>query len=104
MSDPVPAPTCSHCGGPSIGLPLCQKCRNEYGTVQGRLRTIGVLGNKHIPVQYLRGSAAQRRAVLAGLLDTDGTVSAGGSVDRKSVGVGIECVSTGNYGRSTDTI
>ncbi|WP_267903525.1 replicative DNA helicase [Rhodococcus sp. JT-3] len=80
MSDPVPAPTCSHCGGPSIGLRLCQKCRNEYGTVQGRLRTVGVLGNKHIPVQYLRGSEAQRRAVLAGLLDTDGTVTAGGSV------------------------
>ncbi|MGF7121978.1 replicative DNA helicase [Rhodococcus sp. TAF43] len=44
------------------------------------LRTLGVLGNKHIPVQYLRGSETQRRAVLAGLLDTDGTVTHGGSV------------------------
>lgn len=50
------------------------------GTLQARLRTIGVLGNKHIPMQYLRASEAQRRALLAGLLDTDGTVTHGGSV------------------------
>ncbi|AII07712.1 replicative DNA helicase [Rhodococcus wratislaviensis] len=80
MSDPVPAPTCAHCGGPSIGMRLCQRCRNEVGTLQARLRTLGVLGNKHIPIQYLRGSELQRRWVLAGLLDTDGTVTAGGSV------------------------
>lgn len=77
---PVPAPTCSHCGGPSCGLVLCQSCRNMVGTLQARLRTIGVLGNKHIPMQYLRASEAQRRALLAGLLDTDGTVTHGGSV------------------------
>ncbi|MCX2713589.1 replicative DNA helicase [Mycolicibacterium sp. J2] len=76
----VPAPTCSHCGGPSIGLVLCQRCRNTVGTLQARLRTIGVLGNKHIPSQYLRASESQRRALLAGLLDTDGTVTHGGSV------------------------
>lgn len=45
-----------------------------------RLRAIGVLGNKHIPVEYLRASEAQRRALLAGLLDTEGTVTADGSV------------------------
>lgn len=50
------------------------------GTLQARLRTIGVLGNKHIPTEYLRGSEAQRRALLAGLLDTDGTVTVGGAV------------------------
>lgn len=50
------------------------------GTLQARLRTIGVLGNKHIPTGYLRGSEAQRRALLAGLLDTDGTVTASGAV------------------------
>lgn len=80
VSAPVPAPTCSECGGPSCGLKLCQSCRNRFGTVQARLREIGVLGNKHIPMAYLRGSEAQRRAVLAGLLDTDGTVTAGGAV------------------------
>ncbi len=37
-----------------------------------RLRAAGVLGDKHIPVAYLRASESQRRALLAGLLDTDG--------------------------------
>ena len=77
---PMPAPSCTRCGGPSCGLVLCQDCRNTVGTLQARLRTIGVLRNKHIPMQYLRASEAQRRAVLAGLLDTDGTVTHNGSV------------------------
>jgi replicative DNA helicase len=38
------------------------------------------LGDKHIPRQYLRASVAQRRALLAGLVDTDGTVNRSGSV------------------------
>ena len=49
-------------------------------TLQARLRTLGVLGNKHIPLNYLRASEEQRRALLAGLLDTDGTVTAGGVI------------------------
>jgi replicative DNA helicase len=72
--------TCPDCGGPSAGLAQCQACRNEHGTVQALLRTLAVLGNKHIPVQYLRGSVAQRRALLAGLLDADGTVTPSGVV------------------------
>ncbi|WP_330234186.1 replicative DNA helicase [Nocardia sp. NBC_00508] len=79
-SAPVPAPRCPNCGERSIGLRLCQKCRNTVGSVQARLQTLGVLGNKHIPVDYLRASESQRRALLAGLLDTDGTVTHGGSV------------------------
>nr|WP_064440099.1 replicative DNA helicase [Hoyosella altamirensis] len=54
--------------------------RLENDTAQARLRTIGVLENKHIPTEYLRASEAQRRALLAGLLDTDGTVTHGGAV------------------------
>jgi replicative DNA helicase len=80
ISDAVPSPTCDRCGGPSVGLRLCQTCHSTVGTLQARLRTIGVLGNKHIPMEYLRGSEAQRRELLAGLLDTDGTVTAGGAV------------------------
>ena len=34
----------------------------------------------HIPIQYLRASREQRLALLAGLLDTDGTVNRTGSV------------------------
>jgi len=52
----------------------------SHGTVQAGLRTVGVLGNKHIPLAYLRGSEAQRRALLAGILDTDGTVTSTGSI------------------------
>ncbi len=74
------APTCPRCGVATCGLALCQLCRWKYGTVQGLLRTIGVLGNKHIPGEYLRGSERQRRDLLAGLLDTDGTVSPSGVV------------------------
>jgi replicative DNA helicase len=39
-----------------------------------------VLNNKHIPAEYLRASESQRRDLLAGLLDTDGTVTNTGSV------------------------
>jgi replicative DNA helicase len=39
------------------------------------LRTLGLPGNKHIPAIYLRASIAQRRALLAGLLDAEGTVT-----------------------------
>jgi replicative DNA helicase len=48
--------------------------------VTGLLRTLGVLGDKHIPLAYLRASETQRRALLAGLLDTDGTVTPTGNV------------------------
>ncbi|MFE2755971.1 replicative DNA helicase [Actinosynnema sp. NPDC059335] len=80
ISDPVPAPTCPDCGAPTSGLRRCQGCHHDHGTVQALLRGLGVLGDKHIPAAYLRASIAQRRALLAGLLDTDGTVTAGGSV------------------------
>jgi replicative DNA helicase len=37
------------------------------------LRSLGVVGNKHIPSCYLRGSQEVRLQVLAGLIDTDGS-------------------------------
>ncbi len=80
VSAPVPAPTCADCGGPSCGLVRCQSCRDDHGTVPALLRGLGVLGDKHIPAIYLRASEAQRRRLLAGLLDTDGTVNPTGSV------------------------
>ncbi|WP_244892076.1 replicative DNA helicase [Nocardia beijingensis] len=79
-SAPVPAPRCPNCGERSIGLRLCQRCRNTVGSLQARLRSLGVLGDKHIPIEYLRASEQQRRSLLAGLLDTDGTVTHGGAV------------------------
>jgi len=40
--------------------------------LQKHLKIIGVLGNKHIPVTYLRSSFHQRLGLLQGLMDTDG--------------------------------
>lgn len=50
------------------------------GGLRADLRAAGVLGNKHIPVVYLRASEKQRRALLAGLIDTDGHVAKTGQV------------------------
>jgi len=44
------------------------------------LRSMGVLSEKHIPRVYLRASERQRRALLAGLLDTDGAINETGCV------------------------
>ncbi|MBZ6211598.1 hypothetical protein KVH31_34450 [Streptomyces olivaceus] len=44
------------------------------------LAGMGLLGSKHVPAEYLRGSVEQRRALLAGLMDSDGTVDKRGRV------------------------
>ncbi len=53
------------------------KQKSQYGYIikglQVVLRQVGVLGNKHIPDPYLRGSFEQRLALLQGLMDTDGS-------------------------------
>ena len=46
----------------------------------GKLTALGVLGNKHVPDEYLTSSVSQRLALLQGLLDTDGTINAQGNV------------------------
>ena len=46
-------------------------------SLQGNLRALGVLGDKRIPHAYLTGSRAQRQALLAGLIDSDGHRNAG---------------------------
>jgi replicative DNA helicase len=83
-SEPRPAPQCRRCRGPLAGQVtgsgLCMACWKAHGTVQAELRTLGVLDNKHIPAIYLRACAEQRRALLAGILDTDGTVTNTGAV------------------------
>jgi len=80
MSAPMPAPSCPECGGQATGSGRCKDCHLRTGSVQAILRSMDVLGDKHIPTVYLRASESQRRALLAGLLDTDGTVSPTGSV------------------------
>ena len=58
----------------------CSDCHRRFGSFVGYLRAAGVLGDKHIPSGYLRASETQRRALLAGLLDTDGTVTSTGNI------------------------
>jgi replicative DNA helicase len=68
-------------GIPAARVPVTTRnCLHDHGSAQAVLRTLGVLGDKHIPARYLRASEPQRRALLAGLLDTDGTVTRTGSV------------------------
>lgn len=84
--NPAPGPrtgarhTCVDCGRRISRDLRCRECHRTRATVAGRLRALGVLGNKHIPASYLRASEVQRRELLAGLLDTDGTVTSTGSV------------------------
>lgn len=56
--------------------------RNHYRAsvlkLKAALRSAGVLSEKHIPPEYLRASIAQRWALLAGLMDTDGTINVKG--------------------------
>ena len=52
-------------------------------TLTRELLAVGLLrgARKHIPTAYMRGSVEQRRALLQGLLDTDGHVETSGVVD-----------------------
>ncbi|MFD4325063.1 replicative DNA helicase [Nocardioides sp. NPDC058538] len=69
---------CLSCGAPATPhRSRCVACHDDHGTFTALLRKIDVLNNKHIPVDYLRASESQRRELLAGLMDTDGTVVKG---------------------------
>ena len=46
-------------------------------SVQAELRRVGVLGNKHIPKNYMLNSRKKRLELLAGLIDSDGFLNAG---------------------------
>ena len=52
--------------------------RNE--SFSSTLRNLALLGNKHIPEVYLRGSVEQRTALLHGLMDSDGYVGRPGAL------------------------
>jgi replicative DNA helicase len=74
----VVAGVCPDCGGRRTGTYLCMPCQKDHGSVQVLLGKLGVLGNKHIPTSYLRATVGERRELLAGLMDTDGTAVKGG--------------------------
>jgi hypothetical protein len=56
-------------------LPPSQKREYRIVGLTDTLRSSGFISNKHVPVQYLQASPAQRLSLLQGLMDTDGTVS-----------------------------
>lgn len=73
-------------GSQAKGYRFGPSCKDWFGpdakdTLQGRLRALGVLGNKHIPMKYMRASIDQRRRLLQGIVDTDGYVGPGGQVE-----------------------
>nr|WP_253844324.1 replicative DNA helicase [Actinosynnema pretiosum] len=83
------SPACQGCGTPSTGVRECPECHSERGTLQGLLHGAGVLGSERVPAGYLRASEPQRRALLAGLLDTAGVVAEDGSVRFDAAGDGL---------------
>ena len=71
---PATAPLAFRVGGTGHTRdPRTGQCtRND--SLSSELRRLGMLGDKHIPTAYLQGSVDQRRALLEGLMDTDGYV------------------------------
>jgi hypothetical protein len=61
-----------------ISVEGARRNRNDFRTVlslHAQLDEAGLLGNKHVPDIYLRAGTEQRRALLRGLMDSDGCVS-----------------------------
>lgn len=51
------------------------KFRYNIINLKSKLRLLNLLKNKHIPLDYFRGSIAQRMDLVKGLMDSDGYVS-----------------------------
>jgi replicative DNA helicase len=62
----------------SIGDTIVKNAEITYrakgNNFRKQLKKINVLNNKHVPFEYLTGSRQQRLELLAGLLDTDGSL------------------------------
>lgn len=55
-----------------------KKSGRPFNSVRSALSLLGLINNKHIPHEYLTASRGNRLELLAGLLDTDGSLSRGG--------------------------
>ena len=103
--DAVQDRICGACGASSV--PRTSQVRTCGRSVRNLLRQLGVLGDQHVPERYLRGSEVQRRALLAGLLDADGTVTASGdlsfAVTNERLALGVQELVTSLGHRCTIT-
>jgi len=58
------------------GLTTGTRSKNDRAnSISTKLRSMELIGNKHIPMKYLRASFEQRVSLLNGLMDSDGTIS-----------------------------
>ncbi|MCO6480458.1 MAG: replicative DNA helicase [Phaeodactylibacter sp.] len=64
--------TPSQAPGKCPGYRISNGAKRWGYSLQGELRAMGVLGNKHIPREYLINSRKNRLLLLAGLLDSNG--------------------------------
>jgi hypothetical protein len=67
--------TSRHDHGHAWGLHFSLGGRYASDGFLARARALGVLGDKHIPEIYLTASPEQRMALLAGLMDSDGSIA-----------------------------
>lgn len=58
----------------SVGITTSPGIGRHTRSFSGKLRRLGVWGDKHVPDIFLTAGATQREALLQGLLDTDGTI------------------------------
>lgn len=50
-------------------------CTIQMYGIRSKFSAMNLLGNKHIPYNYIRGSFRQRLELLQGLMDTDGSIN-----------------------------
>lgn len=67
-----------HLGKVTVFPSNSRAARIQVPGLTSRLREIGLLGEKRIPIDFLLASEAQRLALLQGLMDTDGTIAESG--------------------------
>ena len=69
----------NHSNSVSLRLGTGIRGKRTSSDMANALRSLGVMGNKHIPNAYMNSSIRQRIALLQGLMDTDGCCNTRGT-------------------------
>lgn len=75
---------CGRCPHLSFSKPPTHKLNGDFdsnGSLFSKLRFLNLFSNKHIPMEYMRGSYKQRLALLKGLMDSDGYIQENGNCE-----------------------